>query len=140
MHGALNHRVMAIFCPEYKKLLRNMKLQCLKLFIMTKKKKKNLEDFREISLVGSLNAVIGECSFLRLRVVCLWGLCRFNIIECFHSRFSFNECSEYNKTGSGLIFIYCILMADRMFGTRLAAIQEVPGSIPGYALAIFLEV
>ena len=53
MHGALNYRVMAIFCPDYKKLLKNMKLQCLELFIMTKKK--FLEDFREISLVGSLN-------------------------------------------------------------------------------------
>ena len=40
MHGALNYRVMAIFCPEYKTLLRNMKLQCLKLFIMTKTEKK----------------------------------------------------------------------------------------------------
>ena len=56
MHGALNYRVIAIFCPEYKKLLRNMKLQCLKLFIMTKTKRNEfLEDFREISLVGSLN-------------------------------------------------------------------------------------
>ena len=34
-----------------------MKLQCLKLFIMTKKK---LEDLREISLVGSLNSRWGR--------------------------------------------------------------------------------
>ena len=54
MHGALNYRVMAIFCPEYKKWLRNMKLQCLKLFIMTKTKNEFLEDFPEVSLVGSL--------------------------------------------------------------------------------------
>ena len=55
MHGALNYRVMAIFCTVYKKWLRNMKLQCLKLFIMTKTKKNEfLEDFRELSLVGSL--------------------------------------------------------------------------------------
>ena len=34
-----------------------MKLQCLKLFIMTKQKKNEfLEDFREISLVGSLKS------------------------------------------------------------------------------------
>ena len=35
-----------------------MKLQCLKLFIMAKKKKEFLEDLREISIVGSLKGTI----------------------------------------------------------------------------------
>ena len=38
-----------------------MKLQCLKLFIITKtkkKKKKILEDFREISVLGSLKSFL----------------------------------------------------------------------------------
>ena len=44
-----------------------MKLQCLKLFIMTKtKQKKNefLKDFREISVVGSLKAVADKVMFV----------------------------------------------------------------------------
>ena len=56
MHGTINYRVMAIFCPEYKKLLRNMKLQCLKLFIMTKKKRIFLRISVKFQLWVPLNA------------------------------------------------------------------------------------
>ena len=59
MYGALIDHVMAILCPECGKWLRNMKLESLKLFIMTKTKKKThfFEDFLEISLVGSLKVI-----------------------------------------------------------------------------------
>ena len=63
MYGALNYRVMAIFCPEYKKLLRNMKLQCLKLFIMTKK------DFWRISVKFHLWVPLNALTYI-LKTFC----------------------------------------------------------------------
>ena len=42
MRGALNYRVMAIFCPEYKKMIKEYETTVSKiLFIMTKTKKTN---------------------------------------------------------------------------------------------------
>ena len=59
MHGALNYRVMTIFCPEFKKMIKECETTVSKITIYyDKKKKKNefSEDFSEISLVGFLGS------------------------------------------------------------------------------------
>ena len=47
---------MAIFCPEYKKMIKKYETTVSKI-IYYDKKNEFLEDIREISLVGSLNAI-----------------------------------------------------------------------------------
>ena len=41
MHGALNYRVMAIFCPEYKKIIKEYETTVSKIIYYGKNKKTN---------------------------------------------------------------------------------------------------